>query len=181
VFCDDNSLTMLFIDNVLRGLQFCHAKGIIHCDVKAANIIYDANCGVFRLIDFGSARIQEMGPHTYLPHAENVNPNTYQPPEILNGQSFNEQVDIFALGCTISVLLGPEDAFTNHIAAHCRSAEDALRFLDEYVCFEPAKALLYITNDYFREIVQSMLTYWPQCRPSATSLLIAQAPRGFSH
>jgi serine/threonine protein kinase len=48
---------------VAGGLRHLHALGIVHGDVKPANVLLDAAGGVAKLADFGHARLisdQEM-------------------------------------------------------------------------------------------------------------------------
>jgi eukaryotic-like serine/threonine-protein kinase len=45
---------------IARGLYAAHRRGILHCDIKPANVMLD-DSGVPRLIDFGLARLSAAG------------------------------------------------------------------------------------------------------------------------
>ena len=52
------------MNDICNGLEHCHSKGIIHCDIKPGNIVLSTK-GTFQLADFGIARldmklVQEM-------------------------------------------------------------------------------------------------------------------------
>ncbi|KIJ56371.1 hypothetical protein M422DRAFT_151063, partial [Sphaerobolus stellatus SS14] len=47
---------MVLITEIVYGLEYLHQKGIIHGDIKAANIMIDDD-GHARIIDFGISRI----------------------------------------------------------------------------------------------------------------------------
>jgi serine/threonine-protein kinase len=57
--------TMRIIDQVLQALGYAHAKGVIHRDVKPANILVSKD-GQVKLTDFGLAR-QQSDPSKTLP------------------------------------------------------------------------------------------------------------------
>ncbi|KAL9189274.1 hypothetical protein ACHAXT_011764 [Thalassiosira profunda] len=50
-----NALAAEVLRQILEGLAFCHSCGIVHRDVKPANILVDSETHTLRLIDFGSA------------------------------------------------------------------------------------------------------------------------------
>mmetsp|Transcript_22823 Transcript_22823/g.31910 ORF Transcript_22823/g.31910 Transcript_22823/m.31910 type:complete len:517 (+) Transcript_22823:71-1621(+) len=50
-----HSLAREVLRQLLEALSYCHSKGIVHRDVKPANILVDDATGSLRLIDFGSA------------------------------------------------------------------------------------------------------------------------------
>lgn len=47
--------------SILDTLQGVHERGVLHLDVKPANILFD---GSYHLVDFGSARFMDAGPDT---------------------------------------------------------------------------------------------------------------------
>ncbi|KAH9313041.1 hypothetical protein KI387_028076, partial [Taxus chinensis] len=54
----DESVIRVYTRGILRGLDYLHRQGIVHCDVKSNNVLVGA-CGVVKLGDFGSAKMME--------------------------------------------------------------------------------------------------------------------------
>lgn len=48
--------TKLVLLQALRGLGYCHSKGVLHRRVKLANLLYDPTVGVIKLAGFDCAR-----------------------------------------------------------------------------------------------------------------------------
>ncbi|PSS14665.1 Wee1-like protein kinase [Actinidia chinensis var. chinensis] len=83
---------------IAKALQFIHARGVAHLDVKPDNI-YVKN-GVYKLGDFGCATLTDRS----LPIEEGD--ARYMPQEILNDKYDHlDKVDIFSLGAAIYELI----------------------------------------------------------------------------
>lgn len=78
--------------DVARALAACEQKGIVHRDVKPANIMVD-DYGTFKLGDFGIARSLD-GTRT----ATSIGTEDYMAPEVSLGQEYGRTVDIYSLG-----------------------------------------------------------------------------------
>ena len=83
------------LEPIARALEFVHAKGILHRDVKPSNILLDAE-GRPHLTDFGIALAPELERLT----ATNalVGTGRYLAPELMRGARATAQGDVYALG-----------------------------------------------------------------------------------
>jgi serine/threonine protein kinase len=54
------SLIKSYVYQILKGLEYLHSHGVIHRDIKGANLLID-NYGVCKLVDFGcSKKLSEL-------------------------------------------------------------------------------------------------------------------------
>jgi serine/threonine-protein kinase len=84
---------------LLDALEFAHEAGVIHRDVKPANVMVDAARHA-KLTDFGVARVTEPdGEQAELTRAgAMVGTLSYMSPEQLQGQTIDRRTDIFSAG-----------------------------------------------------------------------------------
>lgn len=86
----------------LEILGYLHERGLLHRDVKPANLIRDSRNGRLKLVDFGLARSFEVG-ETFMTQTL-VGTSGYAPPEQLAGRA-EPASDLYALGATMLHLL----------------------------------------------------------------------------
>ncbi|MBJ8342609.1 protein kinase [Antrihabitans sp. YC3-6] len=95
------------IRDAAKGLDFAHRKGLLHRDVKPANILVtgDEDEGERSLIaDFGIARSMDDS-HRLTAEGDVLGTLAYAAPEQLEGRDVDSRVDVYALGCTLFELL----------------------------------------------------------------------------
>ncbi|MFP5230391.1 MAG: protein kinase domain-containing protein [Acidobacteriota bacterium] len=89
------------IEQVCEALAYAHTHGMIHRDVKPANIIVQRD-GLVKLLDFGIARAGEQVGDVTMTHTGTlVGTPAYMSPERLRGEPFDGRSDIFSTGVVL--------------------------------------------------------------------------------
>ncbi len=85
--------------DVARALEYAHAQGVLHRDLKPQNIIIDA-LDRPHLLDFGLAQLRDSGTKLTATGATLGTP-AYMPPEQTGGERTDERSDVYSLGATL--------------------------------------------------------------------------------
>ena len=133
-----------YLLDIARGLDYAHSRGIVHRDVKPANI---------RVLDDDRAKIMDFGIAKLL-HAESQLTNTgmtmgtagYLPPEQIRGEPVDQRADIFSFGVLAYELMAGQRPFPG---------DDISAVLHRILNVEP----------------RPMSDLWPDCPPALASLL----------
>jgi serine/threonine protein kinase len=101
----------------LDGLGFAHEGGVIHQDIKPANILIENRDGRPLIADFGIARIVEV---EYSSEGKIVGTPLYMSPEQAGGKEVDGRADIYSMGVILfEMLVGKlpvrEESVTNII------------------------------------------------------------------
>eukprot|EP00850_Spirogloea_muscicola_P023101 SM000328S12471 [mRNA] locus=s328:12431:16199:- [translate_table: standard] len=92
-----------YMQQLLRGLEHCHAHGVLHRDIKGSNLLLD-NHGCLKIADFGLATFYR--PEANVPLTSRVVTLWYRPPELLLGATnYGAAVDLWSSGCILAELL----------------------------------------------------------------------------
>jgi hypothetical protein len=108
------SQTLDFVSQIARALEYAHGHGIVHRDVKPANIMLTAH-GQAKLSDFGIAKIEGT---TLTIAGQVLGTPAFMSPEQCMGLPVDFRSDIFSLGTVLYTLLAgtkpfPGDTFTS--------------------------------------------------------------------
>ncbi|KAK9462284.1 kinase-like domain-containing protein [Lipomyces oligophaga] len=87
---------------LFQGLAYIHDRGIIHRDIKMANLLLSSR-GILKIADFGLAR-------DYTNHGRALTPGVvtiwYRSPELLFGEKhYTSAIDIWSSGCIMGELI----------------------------------------------------------------------------
>ncbi|KRY00987.1 Cyclin-dependent kinase 16 [Trichinella pseudospiralis] len=88
----------IFTFQILRGLAYCHARRVLHRDLKPQNLLINHR-GELKLADFGLARAKSVPTKTY---SNEVVTLWYRPPDVLLGATdYSTHIDMWGVGCIL--------------------------------------------------------------------------------
>jgi len=119
---------------VCTALHYAHSQGIVHCDVKPANILIDRSGRIF-LSDFGLARLTEQ----FRKDDRYGGTPAYMSPEQVGRQPLTPQTDVYALGVILfEMFSGGKRPFNGLQASFSGSTPEKIGWEQVYL---PAPAL----------------------------------------
>jgi eukaryotic-like serine/threonine-protein kinase len=101
--------TAQIMRRVSDALSYAHSKGVIHCDIKPANIFMVGRT-LPKVVDFGIARVAHGQDIPALEGVVAGSPH-YLAPEQLRGETIDRRCDVYALGVVMYELLTHRKAF----------------------------------------------------------------------
>ena len=126
-----------YIFELLKALDFCHSRGIMHRDVKPHNVMIDHEKRKLRLIDWGLAEFY----HPHMEYNVRVASRYFKGPELLvDFQEYDYSLDMWSLGCMFaSMIFRKEPFFHGHdnydqLVKICKvlGTDDFQVYLDKY-------------------------------------------------
>ncbi|KAH0563127.1 hypothetical protein GP486_002309 [Trichoglossum hirsutum] len=124
-----------YIYELLKALDFCHSKGIMHRDVRPHNVMIDHEKRKLRLIDWGLAEFYHEGTKY------NVRVGTFKGPELLvDFQEYDYSLDMWSLGTMFASMIFRKEPFFHGNSnldqlvkiAKVLGTQDLFNYLDKY-------------------------------------------------
>jgi eukaryotic-like serine/threonine-protein kinase len=145
--------------DICRGLDYAHKQGVVHRDVKPANVRITHD-GTVKVVDFGIARSADTANMTQTGLV--LGTPSYMAPEVLEGGRSDHRADIWAVGIILYELLAsrrPFEAQNTHALIY-KVIHEAPRPLDAQALALPsglveasAKALARTPDDRFPDLL----------------------------
>ena len=175
---------------LFEGLDHLHRRGVLHRDIKAANILV-SNTGQLKLADFGLARFYAK--RRRLDYTNRVITIWYRPPELLLGETqYGPAVDVWSAACVLVEIFtkhaifpgdGGEinqlDKVYNVLGTPTRQEWPGLPDVAWYELLRPTERRPSTFREKYQErvtpqafeLLQAMFRYDPARRPSAGEVL----------
>jgi len=152
----DEKTAATYVRDVASALAYCHTKHVLHRDIKPENLLIDIK-GRIKIGDFGWAV------HTSPPHRRQTLCGTldYLPPEMIEDQSHDHNVDVWALGVLLYEFLTGRPPFESKTQ---KETYNRIKKID--LKFPP------YVSEGARELIRSLLVKDPTQR-----LQLSQVPK----
>jgi eukaryotic-like serine/threonine-protein kinase len=152
------------VEQICESLEEAHAKGLIHRDVKPANIYVcrsGIRCDFVKVLDFGlvADHRRERQDVMLTPPEHALGTPAFMAPEIAHGQAIDGRSDLYGLGCVAYWLLTGRQVF---------EGSGFLDVISKHMHVEPEPPSLYSPGDLPRELddlVLRCLEKNPERRP----------------
>ncbi|XP_066950176.1 aurora kinase-like [Macrobrachium rosenbergii] len=120
----DEKRSAKYIMQLANALKYCHSKKVIHRDIKPENLLLNLR-GDLKIADFGWSVHAPSSRRTTL-----CGTLDYLPPEMIEGKSHDEKVDLWSLGVLCYEFLCGKPPFESdtHADTYKRICNVALRF-----------------------------------------------------
>ena len=104
-----------FAEGILTALEFSHRAGIIHRDIKSANVMI-TDGGVVKVMDFGIARAMSDSSATQSHTTGIVGTAQYFSPEQARGENVDARTDLYSTGVLLYEMLAGRPPFVGETA-----------------------------------------------------------------
>jgi CTD kinase subunit alpha len=186
----DNAHKKDLAKQLFEGLDYLHRRGVLHRDIKAANILV-SNEGQLKLADFGLARFYAK--RKKLDYTNRVITIWYRSPELLLGETqYGPAVDIWSAACVLVEIFtkhaifpgdGGEinqlDKIYNVLGTPTIQEWPGIVDMQWFELLRPTERKASTFADKYRErvtphafdLLESMFQFDPVARPSASDVL----------
>merc|ERR1712100_79904 len=98
----NEELVRVYTQQILSGVTYLHARGIVHRDIKGANVLVNEH-GVAKLADFGcSKQLQGMRTDSLEESLKAIRGSIpWMAPEVIKQTGHGRRADVWSVGCCV--------------------------------------------------------------------------------
>ncbi len=150
--------------DIARALAIAHGRGVVHRDVKPANVW---------LCDDGSAKLGDFGLAFSIDRTRMTLPGsvmgtaTYMAPEQARGEPVDARTDLYALGVVLYEMVCGRPPFTG---------DDPLSVISQHASVAPAAPVVHAAGvpPRLNDLILRLLAKSPELRPESASLVLEE-------
>lgn len=121
--CFSEECAKKIIKQMLEAVGYLHEFGIVHCDIKPENILYDKNTeNIIKLTDFGLSKMIFSSQKIEISRGT----VTYIAPEVLSSRGYGIESDLWSIGIILFLLLNGNLPFDGN------SDEEVINKINEF-------------------------------------------------
>lgn len=103
--CFSESIARVYFQQLVFGLEECHAKGVYHRDIKPENLLLDENFAL-KIADFGLSGLREDANGAIAELYTQCGTRSYMSPEVLSCLPYEgEPADVWSAGVVLFIML----------------------------------------------------------------------------
>ncbi|XP_019614926.1 PREDICTED: uncharacterized protein LOC109462774 [Branchiostoma belcheri] len=119
----EKDFVLRFAKQIGLALEYLHGKDVMHRDVKPENVFISEDHSIFKLGDFGLAKVTEGTRQT----KTIIGSYRYMAPEVMSSRGhYSKKADVYSYALCLIELIGGEMVFSN-IAIHKHAMDEKLR------------------------------------------------------
>lgn len=162
----EEPLILKYTRQVLRGLVYLHKRGVIHRDLKGANLLLDSTGHHIRIADLGTAaKMSSQFTGTEEFKGQVLGTIAFMAPEVLRGETYGRSCDVWSLGCCIFEMATGEPPW------EASKVSNSLQLIFRIASAKSPPDLPEHLSSELKDLILGCLQALPSARPTSNDLL----------